>query len=89
MEAHLWEFSDDELKQEVSRRGYLMVSAATTTPLSWNRTAPIPEGVDFEAEALEKLRGQIAKEMIEFKDYPFSGEFRPEIRSALLRIVRY
>jgi hypothetical protein len=61
--------------------------------LSWNRTVPFPQGVDFEAEALEKLRAQITPEMIRFIVEPaeapaFEGDVgRPEIHRAILRVL--
>lgn len=81
----LWELSDETLKKEMDRRGYVVMPKASTRPLTWNRTVPIPEGVDFEVEALEKLRSGITKEMVEFKTRPGS-EFQPEIKTAILRV---
>lgn len=55
-------------------------------PLSWNRTAPFPPGVEFKTEALSKLREQIVPEMIEFRTDP-GTEFAPAIHRAILRVI--
>jgi len=61
--------------------------------ISWNRTAPFPEGVDFQAEALEKVREQITPELLWFDKTPeippaFDGDLgRPEIHRAVLRVL--
>lgn len=65
----LSDFSDRELTLEMERRGYV-VRTATRTPLCWTRSHPFPDGLDFKAEALEKLRSSITLEHIDFEDRP-------------------
>jgi hypothetical protein len=86
--------TDAELAAELQRRGYIVRHQSEARhPLSWNRTVPFPQGVDFEAEALEKLRAQITPEMIRFIVEPaeapaFEGDVgRPEIHRAILRVL--
>lgn len=78
---------DIDLIQALERRGYVVRHKREAHhPLSWNRTAPFPEGVDFKTEALAKLREQITPEMIRFETDP-GTEFSPEIHRAILRVL--
>jgi hypothetical protein len=86
--------SDLQLIQMLERRGYVVRDAREARhPLSWNRTAPFPEGVDFKAEAVEKIREAIMQEHIQFRvDQAVPPAFpddpgRPEIHRAVLRVL--
>lgn len=64
-------FSDVELIREIERRGYVVRHRSEAQrPLSWNRTAPIPAGIDFKVEAIDKLRGMITPELVRFSVRP-------------------
>ncbi|WBT40183.1 hypothetical protein [Hyphomicrobium sp. DMF-1] len=87
-------FHDTELIRVLEARGYVVRHKdEARIPLSWNRAAPFPEGLDFKAEAVERLREQITPGMIYFRTEPavppkFDGDLgRPEIRRAILRIL--
>lgn len=81
---------DHELIAMLQRRGYIVRHESEARhPLSWNRSCPMPEGLDFKKEAVEKLREQITPELIQFRvepavEHPFT---RPEIHSAFLRVL--
>lgn len=86
--------SDLQLIQMLERRGYVVRDAREARyPLSWNRTAPFPEGTDFKVEAVEKIREQIMQQHIKFRVDPaeppaFTGDpGRPEIHRAVLRVL--
>lgn len=81
-------FADVELAAELTKRGYIVRhKTEAQRQLSWNRTAPFPDGVDFKTEAVEKLREQIAPDLIDF-EVMSAQEFRPEIHRAVLRVLR-
>lgn len=82
--------SDRDLIAELRARGYVVRHKTETKPLMWSRTLPVPDGIDFKAEALEKLRGQITPEMIHIETRqpaPSAGVAAPEIQSAILRVL--
>lgn len=78
---------DAELIHELEKRGYIVRHKSEAfRALSWNRTAPFPDGVDFKAEAVEEIRKQIVQEMIRY-DARTGTDFGPEIHSATLRVM--
>ena len=86
--------TDSELIAVLQRRGYVVKhESEARRPLSWSRTAPMPNGVDFKLEAVEKLREQITPDLISFMVTPavapeFEGDLgSPEIHRAVLRIL--
>jgi len=88
----LW--SDAELIKALQSRGYTVRhNSEARRTLSWNRTAPMPAGVEFRDEAVSKIREQIAPEHIHFIVEPaivpaFDGDFgRPELHRAILRVL--
>lgn len=86
----LYEYPDRALVAELEHRGYLVRRREETKPLMWSRTLPIPDGVDFETEALEKLREQITGDMIHMETRSAAmsaGVGAPEIRRAVLRVL--
>lgn len=61
-------YTDAQFQAEAHRRGYLLrVPAEASAKLMWSRLEPVPDGVNFEEEALEKLRGQITTAHIQFE----------------------
>lgn len=83
--------TDSELIMILQRRGYIVRhKSEASRHLSWHRTEPIPQGVNFENEAIAELKKQISPSMIHFEtrqavdDGPFS---QPAVRSAFLRIL--
>jgi hypothetical protein len=74
----------DFIVRALDLAGYAIVPKVLTKPLSWNRTSPLPEGVDFKSEALEKLREQITLEMISFEITNGGNERSPDIHRAIL-----
>lgn len=86
--------TDGELAVALVARGYVVRRASEARQvISWNRTAPFPEGLDFQTEALEKVREQITPELLWFSKTPaeppaFDGDLgRPEIHRAVLRVL--
>ena len=79
-------YSDLDMIRELTRRGYTVRHMdEARKPLSWHRTLPFPEGVDFRSEALEKLREQLTADHIQFTTrQAIDG---PEIQSATLRVL--
>jgi len=79
------------LIRELERRGYVVRhKSEARRQLSWNRTKPIPDGVDFKAEALAKLREQITPDLISFEVRQGCGDdtfMTPTIHTAILRIL--
>jgi hypothetical protein len=83
-------YADRVLISELEERGYIVRRREETKSLMWSRTVPIPDDVDFKAEALEKLREQITGDMIRMETRPAAmsaGVGAPEIRRAVLRIL--
>jgi hypothetical protein len=81
---------DRDLIAELRQRGYIVRHKTETKPLMWSRTLPFPDGVDFKAEALEKLREQITPEMIHIETRlppVMAGVGASEIQSAILRVL--
>ena len=85
---------DRDLIRALQNRGYVVRHASEVRkPLSWNRTGPLPEHVDFKAEAIAMLRNQITPEVVDFVVEPgaapeFEGDLgRPEIHRAILRVL--
>ncbi len=83
--------SDAELISMLERRGYVVRRRSEANHvLSWNRTEPIPHGIDFKAEAVEKLRAQITPDMVRFETRHGSSVeplVSPTIQSAYLRVL--
>lgn len=85
-------YADEDLvriacTRALERLGYVVRhKSEASRALSWNRTAPIPDNVDFKAEALAKLREQITPEMIRFEVDPGEGT-QLAIHRAVLRIL--
>ena len=78
--------TDMELTRILERRGYVVRHESEVRhPLTWNRTAPFPPGVDFKAEALVKLREQISPEMIRYRSDTIGT--LPPIHRAMLRVL--
>lgn len=84
-------FDDEELARELERRGYTVrPNSRARQQLSWNRKSPIPDHIDFKAEAVDKIREQITPELLRFVDREVPG-MKPEttetVHSAVLRII--
>lgn len=48
-------------------RGYVVRDGRESQrPLTWNRLEPFPRGLDFKAEAVEKIREMITEELLTF-----------------------
>jgi DNA-binding transcriptional regulator YhcF (GntR family) len=83
--------ADMELIEILRRRGYVVRHTSEARhPLSWNRRSPIPDGIDFRAEAVEKIREQIIAPLLHFEDRSVNG-IEPgtseTVHSAFLRIL--
>lgn len=79
---------DDELIAILEQRGYIVRHKSEATRLlSWNREAPLPDDLDFKAEAVEKIREQITPNILHFETRSALDKSTPEIRSAFLRII--
>lgn len=78
--------NDAEMVAHLQKLGYV-VRHQTEVPvaLSWHRAEPIPDGVDFKAEAVERIAGQLLQHHIQFTERQAAGG--PRIRSAYLRIL--
>lgn len=88
MRDALLEYRDHLLIKELERRGYVVRHVREAQqPLSWHRTAPFPDGVDFRSEAVEKLREQITPDHVAFTTRESIG-CGPTIHSATLRVLR-
>ena len=86
--------TDRELIAVLRPRGYIVRHKSEgRKSLDWNRTAPFPDGLDFKAEAFEKIRGALTPDLISFHVETaiapaFSGDIgRPEIHRATLRVL--
>lgn len=79
--------TDGEMIREMERRGYVVRhKTEVRIPLTWNRTAPFPDGVDFKAEAVEKIGAQLTPDMLEFTTRD-GGWPSVDIHTAKLRIL--
>lgn len=66
--------TDIQLIGMLQRRGYVVRHKSEARhSLSWNRTSPIPEGIDFQAEAVEKIREQILAPLLHFEQRSVHG----------------
>lgn len=66
--------TDIELIGILQRRGYVVRhSSEVRHPLSWNRREPLPNGCDFKAEAVEKIRALITPELLRFSTREAQG----------------
>jgi hypothetical protein len=78
-----------EMIRALQKRGYVVRHKdEAPTVLSWNRVEPMPDGLNFEAEALAKIKAQITADMLEFTDRPDNSGLTQGIRTAKLRILR-
>lgn len=79
--------TDAEMIAQLQKRGYVIRhKSEAREPLSWNRTMPFPDGVDFKAEAVEKLREQVTADILDFETrHLHSGH---SIATATLRVLR-
>ena len=79
---------DFELIRILQERGYIVRHKREASKvLSWNRVEPMPEGIDFKVEALEKIREQITQELLDIKSRPDSSGLTKGIKSAKLRLL--
>lgn len=81
--------NDTELIAVLQRRGYVVRHGSELRGLLWNRTEPIPNGIDFEVEALGQIRNQLTPSHLTFsrREGALADPlFNPTIRSAVLRI---
>ncbi|WP_315740155.1 MULTISPECIES: hypothetical protein [unclassified Bradyrhizobium] len=89
-------FRTDDLISELESRGFKVLAKSASRPaLSWHRTEPFPKGLDFKAEATEKIRGQLTAADLEFRTRPHmtcsisDGELvETTVHSAYLRVFR-
>lgn len=83
--------TDHELIAMLQRRGYVVRHKSESQhPLSWNRRSPIPAGIDFKAEAVEKIREQIVPSLLHFEERSIPGMApgsTETVHSAFLRII--
>jgi hypothetical protein len=88
----LYEYPADQMIRHLELRGYIVRhSSEARRPLSWNRTLPFPHGVNFELEALEKIREQIKPEHLTIETHALHGSphvnLPDRVQTALLRIL--
>jgi len=77
-----------EMVKALQERGYIVRHKnEASVVLSWNRTQPMPADVDFNKEALQKIRDQITLDHIEFTTRPDPGGLVQGITSAKLRVA--
>ncbi len=80
--------TDGELIAVLQRRGYIVRHKSEARhPLSWNRTAPLPDGLNFEAEAVAKIRDQISPDILHFETREAIDDLIPKTHSAFLRFI--
>ncbi len=93
MSDQLPHWRDTDLIMALQQRGYIVRHKSEVRhPLLWHRVAPFPLGLDFKAEAMNKLRELVTPEMVDWVVTPavaseFEGDLgRPETHSAILRV---
>lgn len=85
-EFELRRVATQQLREELERRDYKVLGRVQR--LMWNRTAPFPEGLNFENESVKQIRSQITKEMLDFSTRTTGIKGSIRIHSATLRIVK-
>ena len=74
-ETRRYGYPTNQLIEYLNAQGYVVRhTSEARTVLQWHRTMPFPRGVDFEQEALEKIKGQLQLDhlMIETRERPSS-----------------
>lgn len=90
--APLDRYTEAELAKALRQQGYTVKEPGfDRRAITWNRTEPFPDHIDFKVEAVEKISQQVNEHDIQFtvtEPLVIDGkEVRPAIHTAELRIA--